>query len=138
MKQRFPICSSIVNKKQIVLSENKSRITFINKGQKDIEQVKVDGCAVKNGLKCDYMLIEDTEMEHFIELKGSDIDHAILQLIDTFKKLSKCAKSHNKCAYIISTRCPLTSTKIQNEKVRFKKHYNSSLIIKNLVCEKEL
>lgn len=135
MKQRFAKCSTVINYKKIVLSENKSKITFINNNQKDIEKVTVDGCAVKKGIKCDYMLIEKSELEHFVELKGSDIDHAIEQLIATFGKLSKCAQTHKKCAYIISTRCPLTSTKIQNEKLKFKNNYNSSLIIKNLVCE---
>lgn len=135
MNKRYGACSIIVKDKRIVLSENKSKITFLNLNQRDIERVQVDGCVLKEGIKCDYMLIEDTEMEHYIELKGSDIDHAIAQLITTITKLSKCSKSHVKCAYIISTRCPLTTTKIQAQKLLFKKNYNSHLIIKNLQCE---
>ena len=135
MVQRYEQCSTIVNDKRIVLSENKSKIIFINNNQKPIERVVVDGCAVRDGIKCDYMLICEDDFEHYIELKGSDIDHAINQLTTTFRRLSKCFRTHKKEAYIISTRCPLTTTKIQNEKLKFKKNYNSSLTIKNLICE---
>ncbi|HEY3369960.1 MAG TPA: hypothetical protein VGK10_03875 [Prolixibacteraceae bacterium] len=135
MNQRYSKCSEVVTHKRIVLSENQSKITFLNPAQKEIERVTVDGCALKNGMKCDFLLIEDGGAEHFVELKGCDIDHAIDQLVTTIKILSKCSRTYIKFAYIVSSRCPLSTTKIQGLQLRFKKDFNSKLIMRKLKCE---
>ena len=56
----------------------------------DIKKVKVDGCAIKTGQKCDDLLIsQDEHEEHFVELKGVDIMHTIDQLEQTILKIGE-------------------------------------------------
>ena len=64
--------------------------------------MKVDGCAIKTGQKCDDLLIsQDEHEEHFVELKGVDIMHAIDQLEQTILKIGlRCGSpwiAHQAC-----------------------------------------
>jgi hypothetical protein len=74
-------------------------------------------------------LIKD--IEFFIEVKGQDLEHAISQLKTTITKLSQNPKKAKKKSFIICTRSPLSSASIQNLQVKFRKNYNSELIIKS-------
>ena len=78
------------------------------------------------------------ELECFIELKGQNINEAVKQIEATIKKLSRDQKKQKKKAYIICTRSPMTSKKIQNLSVLFRKRYNSDLIIKSTPYEDSL
>ncbi len=120
-------CEEILNISRIVCEENKRKITFINSLKKDITRVKVDGCQIIDGLKCDF-LIKYNDNEHFIELKGSDVKHAIKQLTRTIKELgqNKCKK---RTSYVICSRSPLSSPEIQNRRIKFRKNLKSDLIV---------
>lgn len=123
---------------KIVLEERLSKIVFLNASRKVIEQIRVDGCVIADGLRCDYLLINETDVEHYVELKGIDVDHAIAQIKRTVQQISRNPYQQPKICFIISSRCPLLTTKIQELKLLFKKQYNSSLIIKNRYCEHKL
>ena len=132
-------CIEITKNKKIVFKENKSQIIFENQNSLKVEKIKVDGCAIKEGIKCDYMIkIAKLDLEIYIELKGKDIDHALKQLETTIKKLSENYLKKTKICFIISTRCPSMTAKIQNFKKKFKKNYNARLTIKNLNCSYKL
>lgn len=124
-------CTTTSTDKLIVLSENKSKIIFKNTASKKIKKIIVDGCAIKNGIKCDFLIIDDNEKEFFVELKGTDITHAFEQLSRSIELLSKSPKSEEKHSFVISTRSPLISSKLQKYKLNFKKQFNSSLLVKN-------
>ncbi|MBE9143286.1 hypothetical protein [Planktothrix mougeotii] len=136
MKKRFPECEKIVSDKRITRKENQSQIIIENPNQFKVCVVQVDGCAIKEGQRCDYLVIPDKQdikrtLEIYIELKGSKILHAIEQLEATIKKLSDDPAKQEKVCIIISTRCPLAGTDIQNFKRDFKKKYNATLEVKN-------
>lgn len=123
-------CVTVRNDKIIALKENKSCFRFLNPDQKEIECILVDGCAVKEGIRCDYLLIDANKTEHFIELKGTDISYAAEQLEVSIKRLSR-DKGIFKYSFIVAVRCPLSGTDIQLLKKKFKRNYHSELIIKN-------
>lgn len=123
--------------KLIVFSENRSRLTLVNNKSLRFVKVKVDGCQIKDGIKCDYLAVCNN-IEHFIELKGQDINHAIEQIKVTISKLSSNPKNQQKICYIICTRSPLTSASIQNFQVKFKSQFNAKLIIKSSPYEFEI
>ncbi len=129
-----PDCTQITSVRLITFSENKSKLTLINVDRVVASRIKVDGCQITNGIRCDYLLIAK-DIEHFIELKGQDINHAIEQIISTIKTLSSNIAKNTKVSYVICTRSPLTSASIQNLQLKFKKHYNSKLIIKSSPLE---
>lgn len=126
-------CICLKNDKIISLKENKSCFRFFNPERKEVKCILVDGCAITDGIRCDYLLIDANDTEHFIELKGRDITHAVEQLESSIKQLS--TNKGLKYSFIVSTRCPLAGPDIQIFKKKFKQRYNSELIIKNLICE---
>lgn len=125
------MCREVANHKLFVFSENKSKLTLKNVDQVTSTKIKVDGCEINdNSIRCDYLHLAK-EIEFFIELKGQDIEHAVEQLIATFRRLSSNIRNAEKKSYIICVRSPLSAPEIQNLKRRFKKDFNSQLEIKS-------
>jgi hypothetical protein len=57
---------------------------LINDSAKEIDCYNIEGCIEKDKKKCDYLLINLTDSIVFlVELKGSDILHAISQIDST-------------------------------------------------------
>ena len=134
----FGECETITTNKKIPLEENKRKITFINKDQNRIRKVIVDGCVIKDGVRCDFLIINNMGIEYFVELKGADINHAVKQLECTIIQISKNAKKLEKYSFIISSRCPKTSTQIQVLQTKFKRKFNSAFLIRENKFECEL
>ena len=130
-------CSSIRNDKLVVYKEKGSTIRIVNPDSKDINCIVVDGCAITDGPRCDLLFVHDDIIEVFVELKGADVEKACLQICATIQQLSK-DKKREKHSVIVSSRCPRISSKIQRLKLQMKKNFNSSLKIKNIVCEHKI
>ena len=130
-------CLTVTTQEKLVLRENQSTLTILNLNKKKVTKVIVDGCEITNGIRCDYMLLEN-DMEYYIELKGEGIDHAFEQIKKTILRLSSNAKLKPKTCLVICTRSPLSSTKIQNVQIQFKKEFNSKLIVKSSPMEYRL
>jgi hypothetical protein len=75
-------------------------------------------------------------LEHYVELKGTDIPHAVEQVESTIHAISAGVSNVKKhCFIVVSHVRPRLNTVIQNAKVRFKRQYNSELIVKENICE---
>lgn len=131
-------CVRITKDHKIALEEKASKIILVNDQRATVTIIQVDGCAINEGVRCDFLVVSALHKEHFIELKGGNIDHALAQLERTIEILSVDQQKQMKCSFIISTRCPLTTTKIQELKLKFKQKYNSTLVIKNKYYEHQL
>lgn len=132
-----PECSQRVKHKLIVFEEKRSKLTIINKKGLQVIRVKVDNCEITEGIRCDYLLIAK-KVEHFIELKGQDIDHAIKQIKSSIRELSTDLRNTPKVSFVICTRSPMASAKIQSIQIFFFKEFKSKLIIKNSPFEYSL
>lgn len=130
-------CEKVLTKSKIPLKEKKrkSQMVFVNDSLKKIRKIKIDGCRITEGLRCDYLIIDDTGFEHYVELKGSKIEYAIKQITKTIDTVSSVPKNEKKEAFIVSSRCPLASTEIQKHQKNLIKNYNTFLTVKNGVCE---
>ncbi len=126
-------CINITKNKIIKLTEKKCSFELHNEFNNELKIIKVDNCAITEGIRCDYMIIIK-EYEIFIELKGHDINHAFKQIEESIIKLSKDKERNKKQSYIVCVRSPLQSPLIQKMQKYFKKKYNSELIIKSLIC----
>jgi hypothetical protein len=131
----FGNCERETTQSILVLREHKSRLIVKNSRNEKIKQVRIDGCVVTEGQRCDFLIIGVDNSEYFVELKGCDVDHAIKQLETTIKLLGSKAKSVKRHSIIVSTRCPLSSPKIQKWQIYFWKNFASELTVKNCVCE---
>lgn len=127
MKNIPATCSNTVNYKLIKIEEVKSCCYFRNESQNKIDVIRVDGCAIKTGIRCDFALISTQYPENYIELKGGDVDHAIKQLINSITILSVNKNKAPKRCFIISTNNPLSSTQTQKNKLLFRKDFNAQL-----------
>ncbi|MTJ14230.1 hypothetical protein FJR11_16920 [Anabaena sp. UHCC 0187] len=125
-------CSEKISHKNILIEEKKSsKIVFTNENSIEVTKVQVDGCLDIQGVKCDWLLIiNEPYIEIYIELKGSDVEHAFNQIENTIKIVSKNYKTVLKYCYIITTRCPINSAQIQVKAKSFKKNYNAVLKVK--------
>ncbi len=136
--QSFGKCEEMKNDPLIPLGEKRCKITFKNGSHKNVRVIEIDGCVITEGLRCDYLVIPENGIEHYVELKGSDIFHAVKQLKRTITEVSEDPRHGKKYCFIVSSRCPTTSAKIQNIQYKFKKEFNSTLTVKNMNCEHNL
>jgi hypothetical protein len=82
--ENYQDCEKFSGKhKQVVFKDDKVSRKYIGKNpkQKDLIGLRVDDCLIKEGQKCDYLLINVNDKTlYFIELKGSDLVKAIDQI----------------------------------------------------------
>lgn len=126
----FGQCEITTRKRLIVIEEKRSRICFKNPDQQRVRWIQIDGCAITDGPKCDCLLINRSLVEHYVELKGSDVEWAFEQIEQTIKLVSEDATGCEKNAFVISFRCPLSSTELQEKARYFKKKYSTRLVVK--------
>ncbi|ENV70268.1 hypothetical protein [Acinetobacter towneri] len=144
-------CKKIFSQK-----ENKSSFSLHNKNFYVCE-VKIDGGLITAGNKCDWLYKvyehkcksrENNPLTHcptniscstqslnlketiFIELKGEDLDKAVLQIEETHNYLKKNHPDYlcnNKRAYAVTTRCPSKTSELDKIKRNLKKNTGITL-----------
>ena len=110
---------------------NKQEYRILNLNQTTICKIRIDGCLIFNGNRCDYLAIKCLKKNnqvlidslYFIELKGSDLKHALAQIENTIK--------HEKIKQLISKNCNVYARVVLNkqrspdirssEKIKFEK-----------------
>ena len=116
-------CSELHQRPKISLSgERTTKVCFLNPQRRTVEQITVDDCAITQGVRCDWLLLLNdaiSRAEIYVELKGSDIPHAVEQLKATIVQLSADFRRLPKRCLVVFTRSPMSGTDIQNLKVRF-------------------
>jgi len=134
----FGHCEKLTSNALIVFKERQSRIIFRNTRRALIRRITIDGCVITHGPRCDYLLINSHTTEYYIELKGCNLRRALDQIEATIQQVSSNPIRAMKHSLIISTRCPLFSPEIQANTLRFRRDYNSSLIIRTIKYEVDI
>lgn len=124
------ICVKDCADANIVFEQNRRRVCFYNPNRQICKCVQVDGCAITEGIRCDNMLTShDERCEYFVELKGTDVKHAIEQLRVSIQMLGEF--TDDRSAYVVSTNvAPALTTTIQRAKRDFCTKLQAELIIK--------
>lgn len=126
------ICSKTTTNNIVSVSENKRKFTIKNNSKFIINEVKVDGCYINSGLKCDFLFElgkKSIEKVFYVELKGSDITHGIQQIEATIKFCNKIHKQIKKECYIVASKVPSSGTSSQVLKKQFIKKNKIQLFI---------
>ena len=98
-------CTQCNKNGRIVLREHKCTYDLLNPLNKEVCRTHVDGCYICNKTCCDYLLVDCPDKKaYFIELKGSDVLHAIDQIQDTFAFFKDNLSSYCCFARIIPTK----------------------------------
>jgi hypothetical protein len=131
-------CEEIESNRLIVREEKGKKITLLNQQKDDVKVVEVDGCEIVEGNRCDWLFVkiadENDNDEIFVELKGSDIKHACLQIEKSIPQLTKNANKLKHAIVVCSKVSPSINTTIQILKAKFKKHLKATLIIRQTQC----
>lgn len=124
---------------KVSVSENGKRYLLATNGKEESVVYAVDGDIVKEGLKCDKLVLvkrsaKDMKPEQwteaFVELKGVDTNHAIDQLRQTLKKaIFKHPSNDDIRARIVAQSFPSNKSNPTMEKAKqeFRKDYNCDL-----------
>ncbi|HEX8330147.1 MAG TPA: hypothetical protein VF629_21615 [Hymenobacter sp.] len=103
---------------RLVLEEERSKFILVYPSAVAVNLIKVDEHLSASVPQCDYVVILSTQAL-YVELKGSDVEHAVEQLKSTLFNLKVAIAA--KLFFIIHHHCPLPATKIQQMKGRFLK-----------------
>jgi hypothetical protein len=102
---------------------------------KGARKIRIDDCVPIQGPACDYLVVASDGREHFVELKGKNVEHAIKQLESTIPQLSLHIQSKKEIwCFIVCSESPI-STKTQKFKEQFKKKFKATLKVKTGECE---
>ncbi len=72
------------------------KYTANNKKSKLIAKYTIDNNVIKDGKRCDFLVLNNTDKDaFFIEVKGSDIEYAIKQIEATEKELQLSTLGYN-------------------------------------------
>ena len=124
---------------KVSVSEKGKRYLLATNGKEESVVYAVDGNIVKEGLKCDKLVLvkrsaKDMKPEQwteaFVELKGVDTNHAIDQLRQTLKKaIFKHPSNDDIRARIVAQSFPSNKSNPTMEKAKqeFRKDYNCDL-----------
>ncbi|UFH49202.1 hypothetical protein [Pseudomonas sp. KNUC1026] len=130
-------CSISTNNSIEKFEENRSILRIHNQNRKKLLRHQVDGCLIKSGIKCDWMLVEEkTKTEIYIELKGSDVEHAVDQISKTVEQLSDSPPK--KWGYVICTRSPMSATEIQRATKSIAKSHGVTLRIRKTIHDENI
>jgi hypothetical protein len=130
----------------IVCEERASKYIYKNKRDEKFMKLQIDGGLIsdQNTLKCDYLLLNHTELNGkthyhsiFIELKGSDLTHACKQILATIESLNNNLKGSLLHARIVLSKVPKPNVQLNILKEQFMKKYQCTLYYKSRVMEEE-
>lgn len=117
--------------------EKRSVLNIKNASRRELLRMKVDGCLIVNGRKCDWLLVDKkTNTEVYIELKGADVGEGVKQLTSSVEALTKNPKK--KYGYVVCTRCPISSPAIQKLQKALLKSHSLTLRVKKTVHTEDI
>ena len=127
-------CCCEGNNSKLKIHQQASIMYVVNSKKERYHSITIDDCDITTGCRCDQgVYLESKNIGLLIELKGSDISHAVTQLTESLQKYKSKLLSLGASieCFIISSNNPLSSTESQIMKVRFKKRHGVMLHIKS-------
>lgn len=122
-------------RKELSLSEQGKRYRIVLSSKSPSVAFCIDGHIILQGRKCDKLVLIDSNssqpswMEVFVELKGTDVNHAVEQLRETLKKDIFCHNSiKRKYSRIVASSFPSNKSDAVLEKAKIE-------FIKSFGCE---
>ena len=127
------------NRTNISVKEKKKVYSARNKNKKTVCLIQVDDCLIKEGNKCDYLLLNcDSKISYFIELKGKDMLHAVEQIDRSIHLLRNKISEYAVNARIVLTKVyppDLKSNKYKKLERKLKEYKGTLLKCENILEE---
>ncbi|MEZ2145936.1 hypothetical protein AAE026_27135 [Bradyrhizobium sp. DN5] len=110
------------------MGEKKSKAIFLNVERVWFEITKVDGCLCKHALAADFAVTKDQVGTVIVELKGSDVPHAVEQVLASAgfwrEHQPNCASL---AGLVVSRQRPRYSTSVQRAQTKFARSHKGPL-----------
>ncbi|MHC5676072.1 hypothetical protein [Nostoc sp.] len=107
-------------------SGNSQEYRVINVSSKEFCKIRVDNCLIREGEKCDYLILNcQDRLAFFVELKGQDLKKALAQINSSISMLMDEIQDFKIYARIVLNRTPTPDINSSIEiklKKRLKKH----------------
>ncbi|WP_071187851.1 hypothetical protein [Trichormus sp. NMC-1] len=88
-------------------SGNKQEYRITNENAKEICKIRIDRCLIKEGERCDYLILScEDKLAFFVELKGHDLKKAITQIDSSLTKVIHKIQDFKIYARIVLNRNP--------------------------------
>ncbi|MBR6012758.1 MAG: hypothetical protein IK062_03120 [Selenomonadaceae bacterium] len=125
--------------KEIHSKENNSEHIAVNKDNDFVRQIKVDGDilpAKTRERRADYLVLDETKKTaYLIELKGSHIKSAFVQLENTDKNLAEALKEHKIYWRVV---CGSRTANLKNNEVKKYQKTHPQLIIRRSILRENI
>ena len=84
-------CVEYSNQSSLHVNEEGVGATFVNRRGRELRKVKYDGCycRIPREGRADFIIGYDRAIDVVLELKGSDLKHALVQIADTLERWKK-------------------------------------------------
>ncbi len=106
----------------INVRENGRRASFHNVERLKYERVRIDGCLINDGLRCDWLVRKVGEVSALVELKGADVAHGCKQLETTRTNPAVQPYLEKRTVFlIVSSRSPSFDTRVARAKENARK-----------------
>lgn len=121
---------------RIKVEENGRSAVFLNEERARFHKVKLDDGVVKGELCADFAVLKETVGMVIVELKGTDIEHAVDQVEAALELMKKCGRPRGKkgptsaipiAGLIVCSKYPRSDTSFQKKQKRFVAKYKSPL-----------
>ncbi len=126
-------CSDFLRHRKIALTGKRTTTLYLlNPHERRVERVQVDGCAITDGPRCDWLVLLNEPLpreEIYVELKRSHVDRGVEQSEATIKKLSAAGARLRKRCFVVSHRSPITGTDVQKYKDKFFRNFNARFYV---------
>ena len=124
-------CTEALTDSKIRVEENGKKAVFLNIGRARCLRVHVDGCLIKQATACDWLVVMGDEGAVLVELKGKDVEHALVQLETTMEHIVASKKYPNRVAALVVCggvpKHPSFDTKLQRAKSRLVARFKAPL-----------
>lgn len=130
LKEKLAICKCTCNAR---FSAEENKRIFILKDAKaeEVEKHKIDGSIIHDTRcnKCDFLFVFKKEKYFFVELKGTDIKHALTQIeatMQTFYQAGILASKDTRCC-IVFTAYPKDNGIFRKAVINLKRNWKNKL-----------
>lgn len=121
-------CTTRKRVPRVVVEEKKSKATFLNDERAWFEITEVDGCLCRNEVAADFAVTKEQIGTVIIELKGSDVPHAVEQVLATAAYWRQHQPACPSMAgLVVSRQRPNYSTSVQRAQLRFARNFKGPL-----------
>lgn len=111
-------CIEKIRHTNIKVEDRNRKVIFENPERLTYRRIRVDGCAVRDGLKADYVVEKGTAAV-IIELKGRGVENGLKQAIETAKLWVREGRATKICGLVVGRGAPAASSTVQTKKLEF-------------------